>query len=90
MGKPKKTVCFCLDVTEDDVLKSIKEGYDHVETLKRFTGACMGPCQGKYCVLNLVSILAKELGKNPGEVHVPTVRPPVKPIFLGALAASEK
>ncbi len=90
MGKEKKIVCFCLDVTEEDILNSIREGYDYIETLKRFTGACMGPCQGKFCMVNLVSILAKELGKNPGEMHVPTVRPPVKPVFLGALAASEK
>jgi len=50
----------------------------------------MGPCQGKFCMVNLVSILAKELGRNPDEMNVPTVRPPVKPVFLGALAASEK
>lgn len=87
--KAKKIVCLCMDVSEKDILDSIKQGFDYIETLKRFTGACMGPCQGKLCMMHVVKLLAREVGKTPGEVYVPTVRPPVKPMFLGAVPADE-
>jgi bacterioferritin-associated ferredoxin len=75
-----------MDVSEKDIKEAIKQGFDYIETLKRFTGVCMGPCQGKLCMMHTVEILARELGKTPAEVYVPTVRPPIKPVFLGALA----
>ena len=90
MVNSKKVVCLCMDVSEKDIQEAIKQGFDYIETLKRFTGVCMGPCQGKLCMMHTVKILAKELGKTPGEVYVPTVRPPIKPVFLGALAGTSE
>ena len=46
----KTILCLCRDVTVDDVRRAVAEGYDDLETLKRFTGACTGPCQGKTCL----------------------------------------
>ena len=83
---PKKLVCYCQDLTEDDLIRAIEEGYDHIETLKRFTGAFMGPCQGKMCAVNLLKLFAHKTGRRIEELRVPTMRPPVEPIPLGWLA----
>ncbi len=82
----KKIVCFCQDLTETDLVRAIAEGYDHIETLKRFTGAFMGPCQGKMCATNVMKLFAERTGRTVAELRVPTMRPPVEPIPLGSLA----
>ena len=83
---PKKMVCYCQDLTEDDLIRAIEEGYDHIETLKRFTGAFMGPCQGKMCAVNVLKLFADKTGRCIEELRVPTMRPPLEPIPLGWLA----
>lgn len=86
---PKKMVCFCQDLTVADIVRAIKEGYDHIETLKRFTGAFMGPCQGKMCAANIVKLYAETTGHQLENLRIPTMRPPIEPIPLGSLAVEE-
>lgn len=82
----KKIVCLCEDVAEEEIIDAIKQGYNDIESLKRYTGAITGPCQGKTCLSHVIAILARELGKGKDEISVPTQRPPVKPIPLRVLA----
>src|SRR5439155_22688743 len=82
----KKFVCVCEDVTEKDVCDAIGEGFDHVETLKRYTTFTMGPCQGKMCALATLALAARENGRSIAEVGTTTARPPYHPVALGALA----
>jgi len=82
----KKIVCRCEDVTEEEIIDAIKQGYTDIESLKRYTGTVTGPCQGKTCLSHVIAILARELGKGKDEVGVTRQRPPVKPILLGVLA----
>jgi NAD(P)H-nitrite reductase large subunit len=82
----KKIVCICQDITEEEIIDSIKQGYNDIESLKRYTGAVTGPCQGKACLAHVISILARELDKSPEEVGMSTQRPPVKPIPFRVLA----
>ncbi len=82
----KKMICYCQDLTEADLIRAIEEGYDHIETLKRFTGAFMGPCQGKMCAANVLKLFVYKTGQSIEELRVPTMRPPVEPIPLGWLA----
>ena len=42
-------ICKCMDVTRSEAQASIDEGYDQVESLKRYSSMGMGPCQGKAC-----------------------------------------
>lgn len=86
---PKKMICFCQDLGEADIVRAIEEGYDHLETLKRFTGALMGPCQGKMCATNVVKLHAEITGRPIEDLRIPTMRPPVEPIPLGLLAPVE-
>ena len=80
-------LCLCRDVTAGDVRRAVAAGYTDVETLKRFTGAFTGPCQGKSCGEAVRSLLAELTGRDLADVPAPTVRPPLWPVRLGTLAA---
>jgi sarcosine oxidase subunit alpha len=82
----KQFVCYCEDVTEKDLNDAINEGFDSIETLKRYSTISMGPCQGKMCTQRSVEICARRTGRSLDEVGAPTSRPPVSPVPLGVLA----
>ncbi|MBI2544537.1 MAG: (2Fe-2S)-binding protein [Candidatus Rokubacteria bacterium] len=84
--KPKRFVCLCEDVTEKDLADAIQEGFDHIETLKRYTTLTMGPCQGKMCHRASIGICAALTGRDPSQTGTTTARPPLKPVPLGVLA----
>ncbi len=67
---------------------SIEKGYDHIETLKRYTGAFKGPRLGKTRAANVLKLFAARTGQAAEDLRVPTMRPPVEPIPLGWLAAA--
>ncbi len=76
-------LCPCLDVSAGDIATAIAEGYDTVNMIKRYTGLFMGPCQGARCLRNSLEYFTACSGREP---DIPTVRPPVTPVCLGALA----
>ena len=47
--KKKQFVCVCEDITHTDLAQGVAEGFDEVETLKRYSTFSMGPCQGRMC-----------------------------------------
>jgi sarcosine oxidase, subunit beta len=82
----KTFLCACEDVSVEDVRRAFERGYRDLESVKRYTGIGTGPCQGKTCL----AVAARELlrlGATPGEVAPFTVRPPLTPTPLGALAS---
>lgn len=83
----RRFVCLCEDVTEKDVRQAIAEGFDHIETLKRYTTVTMGPCQGKMCHRLSIDLCAAMTGRSVEETGATTSRPPAQPVPLGALAA---
>ena len=88
-GRPKRSfVCLCEDVTTKDIDAAIAEGFDQIETLKRYTTVTMGPCQGKMCQLASISVCAQRTGKTIGQTGRTTSRPPTAPVSLGALAGA--
>ena len=82
----KRFVCLCEDVTANDVADAVGEGFRDIQTLKRYSTVTMGPCQGKMCLPAVVGICARETGRTAGEIGSTTLRPPVQPVPLGALA----
>jgi sarcosine oxidase subunit alpha len=84
----KAFVCLCEDVTVKDLRDAVTEGFDHIETLKRYTTVTMGPCQGKMCQLASIGICAALTGRTMGRTGTTTARPPTSPIPLGALAGA--
>lgn len=86
----RRIICLCMDITDKDMARAVKEGFDHIETLKRYTAVLMGPCQGKVCAMNVLREFARLTGKTLEELRVPTLRPPLRPIPLGLLAGEEE
>ena len=86
----KRIICLCMDITDTDIAQAIAEGFDHIETLKRYTAVLMGPCQGKVCAMNVLRAFARLTGKAVEELRVPTLRPPLRPLPLGLLAATSE
>jgi len=73
-------LCPCEDVRVRDVRRAMADGYRDIDLLKRRTGAGTGPCQGKLCHPELLRCLSE----GGAEVRLPTVRPLVRPMALGA------
>ena len=85
-GKKKRFVCYCEDVTDEDVETAIAEGYDSIELLKRYSTISMGPCQGAMCSMNTIHLCARANSRTVQETGTTTARPPITPVTLGALA----
>jgi bacterioferritin-associated ferredoxin len=85
----KRILCLCHDVTDADIRRAVRLGYDHPETVKRFTGALMGPCQGRSCAELILDAIARETGVDRSLLRVPTARPPAFPVRLGHLAGGD-
>ena len=84
-GMGKQFVCLCQDVTDKDLRYAIEEGFDDVQTLKRYSAVSMGPCQGKMCLKSYLGICASATGRSMEEVGRTTPRPPVQPVPMGAI-----
>jgi sarcosine oxidase subunit alpha len=86
-GKGKQFACVCMDVTSKELSTAVKEGFDSIELLKRYTTLSMGPCQGKACLTSSSRLCASVTGRAMVETGLTTARPPWAPIPLGVLAA---
>jgi sarcosine oxidase subunit alpha len=82
----KRFVCLCEDVTVKDIERSVAEGFEDLETLKRYSTILMGPCQGKMCAGLATRTHARLAGTSPAASGLTTSRPPVRPVSLAALA----
>ena len=80
------TVDWCEDVSSADLCSAVKEGYDSIELVKRYTTSTMGPTQGKLETINTMAIVAEMLGQTMEETGTTVWRPPYAPITLGGLA----
>ncbi len=89
-GGHKRFICLCEDVTEKDLEQAVAEGFDSVETLKRYSTVGMGPCQGKVCGLTATEVCARLTGRDLNATGTTTSRPPAVPVELGVLAAEKR
>ncbi len=80
-------VCRCEEVTAGDIRNYARLGCLGPNQAKAFGRAGMGPCQGRYCGLTVTSILADANGATPDRTGYFRIRPPIKPVTLGELAA---
>lgn len=80
-------VCRCEEVGAQDVRDALALGCTGPNQLKSFTRCGMGPCQGRFCGLTVTEMIADARGLSPAEIGYYRLRPPVKPITLGELAA---
>jgi sarcosine oxidase subunit alpha len=74
------------DVTLDDIGLAMREGFDTVEHVKRYTTAGMGIDQGKTGNVNVIGNIAEASAKSPGDIGTTTFRSPFTPVDFGSIA----
>ena len=59
-------ICSCNNISEGEIVDSIRRplGARTVEGVKRRTGIGMGSCNGSYCNMKIIKILAREMNKS--------------------------
>ena len=88
-GRGKAFVDLQNDVTAEDVRLAHREGYEHVEHMKRFTTHGMATDQGRIGGLVGSAVLAAARGLPVAAVGQPQPRPYLQPIPFAALAGGE-
>ena len=72
---------------ESDIRAATAMGCKGANEVKYATRCGMGPCQGRQCGLTVSRIIAHTSGRSMEDVGALRIRPPVKPITMGQLAA---
>lgn len=80
-----KHLCRCEEVSEKEIRVAIQAGARSVAEIKRWTRAGMGICQGRSCRRLVERILVEELGINPADLEMSTIRPPLRPVSIRSL-----
>ncbi|ESW80674.1 hypothetical protein X770_30910 [Mesorhizobium sp. LSJC269B00] len=82
-------ICRCEEITAGEITDLAAAGCVGPNQAKFFTRCGMGPCQGRNCGLTVTELFAHATGKSPTEVGYYTIRSPIRPLPLAALARVE-
>lgn len=80
-------VCRCEALTKADVDVAISLGVSGPNQLKGYCRAGMGRCQGRMCALTIQKMIHEHNGGSEQEIGHLRVRPPIRPLTVGELAA---
>ncbi|MFO1221180.1 MAG: sarcosine oxidase subunit alpha family protein [Burkholderiaceae bacterium] len=86
---PKQFVDLQNDVAASDLLLAVREGFESIEHVKRYTAMGFGTDQGKTGNINGMGIVAQALGKPIPKVGTTTFRPNYTPVSFGLVAGLE-
>jgi sarcosine oxidase subunit alpha len=86
---PKQFVDFQNDTTAADIELAIREGYESIQHVKRYTALGFGTDQGKLGNINGMAIAARALGQTIPETGTSTYRPAYTPVAIGAMAGRD-
>jgi sarcosine oxidase subunit alpha len=84
--KGKEFVDFDEDLTAKDIRDTIAAGFDHIQLLKRYSTAGMGPSQGRHSAVNTIRLAALARGLSEEQIGTTTARPPYSGESFGVLA----
>ena len=79
----KEFVDFDEDLQIDDIINATRDGYEHVQLVKRYSTCGMGPSQGRHSALATARLVASATQKTIAQTGVTTARPPFAPERLG-------
>ncbi|WP_294901297.1 sarcosine oxidase subunit alpha family protein [Tatumella sp. UBA2305] len=82
---PKQFVDLQNDVTAGSIELAIREGFESIEHIKRYTVMGFGTDQGKLGNINGMAIAARILGRTIPEVGTTVFRPNYTPVAFGAV-----
>ena len=83
---PKAFIDLQNDVGVSDIELAVREGFQSVEHVKRYTAMGFGTDQGKLGNINGMGILAQTLGQTIAATGTTTYRPNYTPVSFGAFA----
>ncbi len=87
MDSQKATiVCFCEDITEDENVNAIKQGFTRPVDIKNYLRPGMGPCQGRGCSSQIMRLIRQITGQSPASILPLSHRPPITPVPIGVLS----
>ena len=86
---PSSFVDMQLDVTADSIEIAVREGFESIEHIKRYTALGFGTDQGKLSNVNGIGILAQMLGRSISEIGTTVFRPAYTPTTFGAIAGRD-
>ncbi|MCH4091000.1 sarcosine oxidase subunit alpha [Acetobacter sp.] len=78
------------DVTAKDVKLAVREGFQSIEHIKRYTTTGMATDQGKTSNLNALGIASHALGRPKQQIGLTTFRAPYTPVTFGAFSGHER
>jgi BFD-like [2Fe-2S] binding domain len=78
--------CRCEEILLQEIVAAFAAGAQTVDDVKRRTRAGMGPCQGIFCVPVITAMAAQATRVPIDRMAGMTMRPPVRPLSLDALA----
>ncbi len=85
-SKAKAFVDFQNDVTAKDIRLAVREGFQSIEHIKRYTTTGMATDQGKTSNINGLAIASDAVKRPAPAVGLTTFRPPYTPTTFGAFA----
>lgn len=83
-------ICRCEEITAGEIRALATIGRPGPNQIKAATRAGMGPCQGRQCGYTVTRVLCTAQNRDPTDVGFFHVRPPLKPVTLGEVAALER
>ncbi len=78
------------DVTTADLGLAVREGFDSIELVKRYTTAGMGVDQGKIGNTSVIGAVAGLRGMPLADIGTTTFRPPFVPVEFAAIAGTRR
>jgi sarcosine oxidase subunit alpha len=88
--RSKAFIDYQNDVGAADIELAIREGFESIEHIKRYTALGFGTEQGKLGNINGMALAARALGKPIAQVGTTVFRPNYLPISFGTLAGLER
>lgn len=88
--RAKAFVDYQNDVGASDIELAIREGFESIEHIKRYTAMGFGTDQGKLGNINGMALAARAMGKPIDQVGTTTFRPNYLPISFGTFAGLER
>ncbi len=89
-SKKETIVCFCEDITEDEIVSAIKQGFTRPVDIKNHLRPGMGPCQGRGCASQIMRLIRQETRQSPESILPLSNRPPIIPVPIGVLKKIKK
>jgi len=89
LAKTSTPLCRCEEASLGEIETAVAEGARSLDDVKMVTRAGMGSCQGRMCEGVVFSAVSRALGADglpQGSIGHYSVRPPLRPLSLGALA----